>query len=93
MQSASLSCSTDTFPIPTKCSVSGNVPAAYKAPPPPDYGTQPMVDAEIGVYTIVGLFVLAAACFVCKYLPPPPTPLPPYDLPLPPPSLTLPLSC
>jgi len=64
--SASLSCSTDTFPIPTKCSVSGNVPAAYKAPPPPDYGTQPMVDAEIGVYTIVGLFVLMGACFVCK---------------------------
>jgi hypothetical protein len=64
--SASLSCSTDAFPIPTKCSVSGNVPATYKAPPPETFGSQPFQDAEIGVYVIVGVFACAAVLFMCK---------------------------
>ncbi len=80
-QSASLSCSTDAFPIPTKCSVSGNVPAPYKAPPPPEYSRQPLQDAEIGVYVIVGVFAGGAILFMCKYIlrchSPSPSPFPP----------------
>lgn len=62
--STGLSCSTETFPMPTKCSVSGNMPAAYKAPPPINFGKKPLRDAEIGVYVIAGLLAATVAFIV-----------------------------